>query len=80
MARKLTREQAMVEVIDALCPGGPWLTLDDARNLAAACEAVAALYEKGGKMCDHGLGLAVKPESLKDAFWAAVRVPAHQDA
>ena len=76
MARKLTRQQAMVEVIDALCPAGPGLTYDDAAKLAAACEAVAALYERGGAMHSQGLlGLAVKPASLKKAFWSAARVP-----
>jgi hypothetical protein len=42
MARKLTRQQAMLEVIDAVCPAGP-LTYDQAVKLAAVCEAVAAL-------------------------------------
>jgi hypothetical protein len=81
MARKLTRQQAMVEILDAMCPAGPWLTYDDAVKIAAACEAVAALYEKGGALHPtSALGFAVKPESLKNAFLAAVRIPAKQDA
>lgn len=80
MARKLTRQQAMVEAIDGLCPAGPFLTYNDAVRLAAVCEAVAALYERDGEMRAYGLGLGIKPESLKDAFWAATRVPANQDA
>lgn len=80
MARKLTRQQAMVEILDAMCPAGPWLTYDDAVKIAAVCEAVAALYEKGGALHPSALGLAVKPASLKPAFEAAARVPVNQDA
>jgi hypothetical protein len=80
MPRKLTRQQAMVEVIDALCPVGPWLTYDDATKLAAVCEAVAALYERGGSMQNQGLGFAVKPASLKEVFLAAARAPSNQGA
>ena len=81
MAKKLTRQQAMIEVLDATCPAGPWLTYDQAVKIAAACEAVAALYEKGGALHPtNALGFAVKPASLKAAFKAATRIPANQDA
>ncbi len=80
MARRLTRQEAMAEAIDALCPAGPWLGYDDAVKLAAVCEAVAALYERGGRMQDTGLGLSFKPPSMKDAFLAAARTPAELDA
>lgn len=71
MPKKLTRQEAMAEVIDSLCPAGPFLALDDALALAAACEAVAALYEQGGSLHGSGLGFTVKPASLKGAFLKA---------
>lgn len=81
MARKLTRQQAMVEVLDAMCPAGPYQTYDQAVKIAAVCEAVAALYEKGGALQPtSALCFAVKPASLKKAFDAATRIPASQDA
>lgn len=46
MAKKLPRQRAMVEVLDGTCPAGPWLTYADAVKIAAACEAVAVLYEQ----------------------------------
>jgi hypothetical protein len=69
-----------VEVIDALCPAGPWLNFTQAEKLAAVCEEVAALYERGGSVHSNGLGLSAKPASLKDAFWTAVKTAAHDDA
>ena len=80
MARKLTRQQAMVEVLDAMCPAGPFQTYDQAVKIAAVCEAVAALYEQGGALHPGELGFTVKPASLRNAFLAKVRVPASQDA
>jgi hypothetical protein len=70
MSRKLTRQRAMVEVIDSECPVGPWMSLTQAQALSAACEAVALLYERGGHLHGNGLGYSVKPERLKDAFLA----------
>ncbi len=72
MARKLTRQQAMAEIIDALCPIGPYLGLEQAEKLASVCEAVAGLYERGGKLYDTGLGLRVKPAATKADFWQAI--------
>lgn len=73
MARKLTRQQAMLEAIDALCPAGSKLTFNDAAKLATVCDAVAALYEEGGTIHDSGLGLSVKPAKLRKVFWKAAR-------
>jgi hypothetical protein len=71
----------MVEVIDAMCPAGPWLPYDDVVKFAAECEAVAVLYEQGGALHPTtASGFAVKPASLKKAFSAAVRIPVNQDA
>jgi hypothetical protein len=79
MPRKLTREQAMCELIDALCPLGPYQTFSEAQKLAALCETVAALYERGGSVLNHGLGLSAKPASTSDAFWRAARLAARQE-
>jgi hypothetical protein len=73
MPRKLSRQEAMAEVINALCPLGPIFGLADARALAAVCEAVAVLYEDGGSLYAAGLGLVVQPASLRDAFWQTTK-------
>jgi hypothetical protein len=71
----------MVEVLDAMCPAGPFQTYDQAVKIAAVCEAVAALYEKGGALHPtSALGFAVRPASLKKTFLSATRVTANQDA
>jgi hypothetical protein len=78
MPRKLSRQEAMAEVIDALCPLGPIFGLKDAQALAAVCEAVAALYEQDGALYAAGLGLVVKPAGLKDAFWETTKTAARE--
>ena len=79
MPRKLIRQQAMVEMLDAMCPAGPYQTYDQAVKIAVVCEAVAALYQKGGALHPtSALGFTVKPASLKKAFEAATRALARR--
>ena len=80
MARKPTRQQAMVEVLDAICPAGLWLTYDDALKIAAVCEAVAALYEQGGALHPNNFRVRREASTLEESLLAATRVPAIQDA